>query len=339
VTIGLDFKSLGDKAAAAQPMGYGSVPILPNRTLLVDGDGLCYYCAGNDDTDVGTARSNLISKVRRAAELVGAEHVRVLVTGAGSHKGHRYAIARVKPYQGQRAGSRRPKNWQALRDLLDTGFNGVEIETTYTAEADDLFGWYAYNYPDDVVILTQDKDMRMLPGVHLDWVTNRIHKVEYTNSEVRSEYAMFNRVVSDSVFNDKQYGPKWFWLQMLHGDTADNIPGLPKYSPVLTGKVKPVGEVTAASLLSGSAYPPGEYPEEVSYWYQSWYKGRWLVEMLEQACLLWMRRDPNRWDDCCEVGGPMYQFTDTGSFPAAYAEIETRVRQADDLNAIQTQIV
>ena len=332
------FASAIAKAAAAQPMGYGSIPIVPNRILLVDGDGLCYYCAGNDDTDVGTARANLISKVKRAAELVGAQYIKILVTGAGSHKGHRYAIARVKPYQGQRAGSRRPKNWQALRDLLDTGFNGVEVETTYTAEADDLFGWYAYNYPDDVVILTQDKDMRMLPGVHLDWVTNRIHKVEHSLTDVRHEYAMYNRKVHDSVFNDKQYGPRWFWLQMLHGDTADNIPGLPKHLAVNAKgerSLKPVGEVTATKLLDLYPSPAAGVANE----YFKYYNSRWLVEMLEQACLLWMRRDPNRWDDCCEIGGPMYQFTDEPDFPKAYAEIETRVRQADDLNALQTQAV
>lgn len=311
---------------------------IPNRILLVDGDGLCYYCAGNDDTDVGTARANLISKVKRAAELVGAEHIKILVTGAGSHKGHRYAIARVKPYQGQRAGSRRPKNWEALRELLATGFNGVEIETTYTAEADDLFGWYAYNYPDDVVILTQDKDMRMLPGVHLDWVTNRIHKVEHSLTDMRHEYRMYNRKVHDSVFNDKQYGPRWFWLQMLHGDTADHIPGLPKH--VIEGKAKPVGEVTASKLLDTWARTVGEgHHDVVSYWYFSYYGDRWLVEMLEQACLLWMRRIPEKWDDCCDEGGPMHEFIHHELFQSAYAEIETRVRQADDLNALQTQAV
>lgn len=336
--MNLDLKALGAKAAAAQPMGYGSVPVVHQRTLLVDGDGLCYYCAGNDDTDIGTARRNLIDKVKRAAELVGAGQIKILVTGGGSHKGHRYTIARAKPYQGQRAGSRRPKNWQGLRDLLDTGFPGVEIETTYTAEADDLFGFYAYNDPDNTVILTQDKDMRMLPGTHLDWVTNRVHVVEHGLATVRQEHIMYNRTVVDSVFNDKQYGPKWFWLQMLHGDAADNIPGLPKYSPNWDDKFKPVGEVTAGKLLDESVYS-AEIPSAlacVAYWYQSYYGQRWLVEMLEQACLLWMRRDPDKWDDCAEYGGPMYAFTDHELWPAAYAEIEQRVRQADELNAIQT---
>lgn len=337
----LDLKALGAKAAAAQPMGYGSVPVVHQRTLLVDGDGLCYYCAGNDDTDIGTARHNLLAKVVRAADLVGAGTVRILMTGSGSHKGHRYAIARGKPYQGQRAGSRRPKNWEGLRTMLENSFldRRITVETTYTAEADDLFGFYAYNDPDNIVILTQDKDMRMLPGTHLDWVTNRVHVVEHGLATVRQEHIMYNRTVVDSVFNDKQYGPKWFWLQMLHGDTADNIPGLPKYSPNWDGKFKPVGEVTASKLLDDPAYLPDPTmpaSHAVSYWYSSYYGDRWLVEMLEQACLLWMRRDPNNWADCAEYGGPMYQFTDHEYWPAAYAEIEQRVRQADELNAIQT---
>lgn len=331
---GLDLKALGAKAAAAQPMGYGSVPVVHQRTLLVDGDGLCYYCAGNDDTDIGTARRNLIDRVKRAAELVGAGQIKILVTGAGSHKGHRYAIARVKPYQGQRAGSRRPKNWQGLRDLLDSGIlrgGSWQVETTYTAEADDLFGFYAYNDPDNAVILTQDKDMRMLPGTHLDWVTNRVHVVEHGLATVRQEHIMYNRTVVDSVFNDKQYGHKWFWLQMLHGDTADNIPGLPKYQARI-GVFKPVGEVTASTLVEVAP----THADSVVGAYFSYYGQRWLVEMLEQACLLWMRRDPKNWADCAEYGGPMYQFTDHEYWPAAYAEIEQRVRQADELNAIQT---
>lgn len=316
-------------AAAASPMASGSVPVVPGRTLLVDGDGLAYYCAGNDDTDAGEARGRLIDKVKSAARLVGAESILILLTGEGSHKGHRYSIARAKPYQGQRAGSRRPKNWQALRAYMEGGACVFPVEVTVVAEADDLFGWYAYNKPDDVVIYTQDKDMRMLPGKHLDWVTHRMHTVEYTKTWSIERELMYNIVPTDSVFNDKQYGHKWFWLQMLHGDTADNIPGLPKYKDT-QDKLKPVGEVTAGKLLVGET----NLPMVVSLCYRSYYGDRWLVEMLEQACLLWMRRVPEHWDDCLNPGGPLACFNDgEAEFAKAYFEIEYRVRQAEELNA------
>lgn len=310
-------------AAGSAPMG--AVPITPNRILLVDGDGLAYYCAGKDDTDAGEARRSLVRKVKNAAEFIGAERVVVLLTASNSHKGHRYAIARVKPYQGQRAGSRRPKNWEALRNYMESSEFPFEVDSTAVAEADDLFGWYSHTFP-DVVIYTQDKDMRMLPGLHLDWVTNRVHKVEVVNG-----------VVQDSVFNDKQYGIKWFWLQMLHGDTADNIPGLPKYKTVNAQGLevfKPVGEVTAAKLLCQGATGAAAVMVE----YRGYYGERWLVELMEQACLLWMRRKPEDWDDCMNPGGPLECFNDgEEEFAKAYLEIKDRVSTADAINQAQSE--
>lgn len=315
-------------AAASAPMG-GAVPVA-HRVLLVDGDGLAYYCAGNDDTGAGEARAKLIEKVRSAQRVCGAERVIILLTGSGSPKGHRYAVARVKPYQGQRVNSRRPKNWQALRELMEGKDLPFDVETTYTAEADDLFAERAYKEPHNTVIYTQDKDMRMLPGMHLDWVSHRIHTVAWMPGTHHSD--PWKALSSES--NDKQYGPKWFWLQMLHGDTADYIPGLPKYVPTGTDKLKPVGEVTAGKLLVGAT----EYATCVAYWYKSFYKDRWLVEMLEQAVLLWLRRVPDKWDDCLDPGGPLHCFNDGSvEFMQAYAEIQERVRNADDINTATTQ--
>ena len=314
-------------AAAASPMG-GSVPILPSRTLLVDGDGLAYYCAGNDDTSPGDARMRLIDKIKSAQRIVGAGSVGLLLTLSGSHKGHRYAVARVKPYQGQRANSRRPKNWSYLRDIMENNKTGFDTEGTSVAEADDLFGWHSYNRPNDTVIYTQDKDMRMLPGMHLDWVSHTVHTVGHELSVCRDDYRMFNVRVHDSVSGDKQYGPKWFWLQMLHGDQADNIPGLPKV--VIDGKAKLCGPVTAEKLLAGDA----PIYSIVAALYESYYGKRWLVEMMEQAVLLWMRRVPEKWDDCMDSGGPLYPFNDGGpEFAEAYSEIANRVQQADVFNA------
>ena len=321
------FASAISAAAGASPMGSNSLPVT-RRVLLVDGDGLAYYCAGNDDTAAGEARANLVSKVKSAARVVGAENIRILLTASGSNKGNRYAIARVKPYQGQRAGSRRPKNWQALRDYMDGPEFPFYVERTMLAEADDLFGRHAYNYPDDTVIYTQDKDMRMLPGMHLDWVSHRAYTVPYTKTVCIERELMYNIVPTDCIFNEKQYGHKWFWLQMLHGDTADNIPGLPKY--VVDGKAKPIGEVTAGKQLEDV----GRLSLRVAELYESYYGERWLVEMLEQACLLWMRRVPEHWDDCLNPGGPMAIFNDGEHlFAKAYLEIEQRVKEADAINS------
>ena len=269
-------------AAGANPMT-PTGPV-PGRILYADGDGLAYYCAGNDDTDPGRAKQNLVDKIASARVACGASEVRLLVTEQGSHKGHRYAVATVKPYQGQRSNARRPKNWVHLRELVTRGWAGVEAVGTSVAEADDLFAYYSHKGgPQHAVIYTQDKDMRMVPGWHLDWQT---HRMFYLPPAVYS-----------AVWNDKQYGAKWFWLQMLHGDTADNIPGLPKYVPD-KGKPKLCGEKTAAALLeyTSSTEDAAKLVLDLYCGYYGDVDGP--VHLLEQACLLWMRRKPEDALDC-----------------------------------------
>jgi hypothetical protein len=301
------------KAVGTEPQGNGAAPVIPGRVLHVDGDGLCYYCAGRDGSTPGSARSQLIDKVNSARRAVRAEHVNILMTASGSHKGHRYAVARVKPYQGQRANSRRPENWGFLRDVLGADSSPFPTEFTATAEADDLFGKYAWANHADTVIYTQDKDMRMLPGLHLDWVDHGQHVV-HPGVDVR--------------FNGQQFGVKWFWLQMLQGDTADNIPGLPKY--MHNDKPKLIGPKTAALMLSGDS----PHHEVVAELYKGYYDKRWLVEMMEQAVLLWMRRDPDKWDCVTNPGNPLSVFNDgEHEFAKAYLEIKGRVDDANAFNA------
>lgn len=311
-------------------MGLGSVRIIPNRVLLVDGDGLAYYCAGKDGSSIGDARTALVDKVNRAKKACGAESVLILITGSGSIKGHRYAVATVKPYQGQRENSRRPENWRGLRDYMDSSDFPFPTEVTYTVEADDLFGKHASSLSEPPVIYTQDKDMRMLSAWHLDWVD---HTLLYVPPGCYS----LER-------NGKVYGLKWFWLQMLHGDTADNIPGLPKYkvhSKDGSESLKPVGPVTASKILDGCT-TPYEARDTVSYHYAGYYGDTWRTAMLEQAILLWMRLDLNSsWD--CVVGWlrPLGSRNDTEhrEWDEAYKIIQGRIDNADRINAANDQQV
>lgn len=309
------------KAAALAPQGVGvGAPILHERTLYLDADGLAYYCAGNDETLLGEARSRLADKVAGMTRASQAGKCVLLLTGSGSHKGHRYAVARVKPYQGQRANSRRPKNWRGLRDMLELRDFGYAINDL-DREADDRFGQYGHADPENTVIGTQDKDMRMVPGWHLDWIDNRMRWLP------PGTY--------DKVMNDKQYGIKWFWLQMLHGDTADFIPGLPR--GLVNGKLAQIGEVTAGKLLAGTE-SSDEAAEIVFKLYWSYYKERALVEMLEQAVLLWMRSGPDaKWDDVAAPGNPFHLFTTGPVWAMAYEEIKERVTTAQNYATLATQ--
>jgi hypothetical protein len=310
-----DLAKLGAAAADKSPMALGSEPVVPGRLLLADGDGLAYFCAGKDGTSPYDSRSILANKVASARRASGAEGVRILLTARGSHKGHRYVIASVKPYQGQRKNSRRPANWDHLREHMEAGAPGLvstTVEQVHDAEADDLFAKYA----EGNVIYTQDKDMRMVPALHLDWQTHRIVDTRH------APWAM--------VQNDKLYGRKWFWMQMLHGDTADYIPGLPKYVND-KGNLAQCGEKTAETLLANFDNEP-ECAEFVKYLYQGYYKDDWAAAMLEQACLLWIRRSPSDWDDCLNnTYGPLRYFYP--EFLAAKHELGRRIQEAEALNA------
>ena len=225
----MDFSDIADEVGAADAIEPQSVPVVPGRRVHIDGDMLAYQCGGNEDTDVATSRRILKSKIDLFKEASGAEGVLLHLTASGSTKGDRAVIAYTKPYQGQRKGNR-PKNWQYLRDYMADGVAGP-VKQWYDREADDGFGFISANCTNDV-IATRDKDMRMLPGLHLNWDT---YELVHAPADVFALEA-----------GGKLYGHKWFWTQMLWGDAADNIPGLPKHPDFQRG----VGEVAAGKLLA-----------------------------------------------------------------------------------------
>ena len=263
---------------------------MPGRVAHIDGDYLCYYAAGNDDCEPGTARAIALAFVQKALDRTGAEKAVMHLTASGCHKGERYLAATVKPYQGQRSSDRRPKNWAYLREWTQ-GYEGDAFVKKVWAsrEADDgmaACAAFAVRNGRLDAIVTADKDMRMLPGVHLDW---KDHSLLVEVPEGTWE-------VVDK--NGKVYGDKWFWLQMLQGDGADNIPGL-EFCWMQTVKSAPermikCGPKTAEKLLSGIEASKEAYAVVIDQ-YRRCYRGIGSGvgddRFCEQACLLWLRQD------------------------------------------------
>lgn len=264
----MDFTDIANEVGAANAIEPQGVPVVKGRRVHIDADMLAYQCGGNDETDVATSRRILKSKIDLFKDAAGAEGVLLHLTASGSTKGDRAVIAYTKPYQGQRKGNR-PKNWQYLRDYMADGVAGP-VKQWYDREADDGFGFISANCPLDV-IATRDKDMRMLPGLHLNWDTYELVSVP---ADVFATEAC-----------GKLYGHKWFWTQMLWGDSADNIPGLPKHPDFPRG----VGEVAAAKLLA-FADDDASAAQAVAQAYKAHWGGEWADRYVEQASLLWIRR-------------------------------------------------
>lgn len=253
--------------------------VVLGRVVHIDGDYLAYQAAGNDDTAPGIARLNALDAIERFRRWAGAETAVVHLTAPGCHKAYRYLLATVKPYQGQRSG-RHPKNWQFLRDFLSSPNHPQFRSVVWTdREADDGIAYCAQAAADAGkvgAIAAKDKDMRMLPGLHLDWSIPSIRTL------VRpGEYQVIGE-------NGLMYGHSWFWHQMLMGDSADHIPGLEKY---VNEKGNPVncGEKTAEKLLSGINNDEAAY-FIVANAYEAYYGMSWDLRFIEQAGLLWLRR-------------------------------------------------
>lgn len=275
------------RAAEAAPVVREVPPVVPGLAIHVDGDMICYECAGNEEVTPGEARQRALNKIGQLQARSGAETVNVHLTAPGCHKGERYLIATVKGYQSARSGKGKPKNHGYLQDWL-SGYVGpaFKVKAWNDREADDGIAACAYyaigKAPGRIVIATADKDMRMLPGLHVDWKTGELITV------APGAYDVVGPV------NGKQYGTKWFWLQMLQGDAADTIPGLPSY--IDNGKPKLLGEKTAEKLLAGCRDNHQAFTEVYGL-YCEYYEHLGFTQdeaddrFCEQAALLWMRTD------------------------------------------------
>lgn len=275
------FSGIADAVAAANAIEVQSVAKVPGRVLFIDADMLCYQCGGNDDTDVATSRHILKSKIDLFMEASGAERVVLGLTGEGSTKGDRAVIAYTKPYQGQRKGHK-PKNWQYLRNYIADGLAGP-VKAVFDREADDLAGFMSEQYQGKAVLCSRDKDFRMLPGLHLNWDTYDLVHVPADQWCVEA--------------GGKVYGLKWWAIQMLWGDAADNIPGLPKHPDFMRG----VGEVAANKLLAFANDHISAVDALHSAYRAWWGDAEWADRFAEQASLLWIRRgqraELNEWLD------------------------------------------
>lgn len=147
----------------------------------------------------------------------------------------RYEVAKTKPYKGTRKNPK-PFHFYNILFYALSKYNCVISEGGL--EADDMMCIDQTSSPEgSTIICSRDKDLRICPGLHFSWecgnqkakgpvYTDRLGWLELEVSEKRlpsGKVAKENKVTG--------YGLFFFYAQMLMGDSADNIPGLPKYGP------------------------------------------------------------------------------------------------------------
>lgn len=295
-------------------------PPVPGRVAHIDADFVAYQVAveTRDELDGVRPRRSLdqMQEQARAAilhlmRLAQAEKYVCHVTPAGSNKGGRREQAVQHEYQRQRTDKTPAEFLSAMRTFFVQELNGVAhldqeaddglTQANYAARGE-AGRWGESNLS---IIVSRDKDLRMVPGLHYDWSAGEVFTVGnafgslYLEEKERKTAA--GKTTKDRKL--KGWGTKWFWAQCLMGDTVDTIKGLPAYRDA-KGVFRPVGPITAYELLA-DCHTDKECFLRVRELYtdagnavdfRHWNTGEKVTPtqvLLGEMRLLWMRRTKN----------------------------------------------
>lgn len=191
-------------------------------TLLIDGDWLGYKTCASCESETRwsewchTLTVNPQEAMARAAGQVEAwmrmtGHTEVLMC-ISSYPTFRHELN--QDYKANRIGKRKPMALREVYDYLAETYGGV----TYTQlEADDTMGLLATcGTVEDPIIVSPDKDMRTIPGKLLTLDFGGDGQVQLVT---------------------KSEADRNWMLQVLTGDKADNIHGIPGVGPKTADKI------------------------------------------------------------------------------------------------------
>lgn len=180
------------------------------RTLLVDGDIVLYLNAfanqkkivWDEETvseaiDFDKACADVDTSIIRGARRSRCDDALVCLS-CPSKDNFRKVI--FPDYKANRKDKELPILYHRLREYLRHNY---EIVIKPSLEADDVLGILSTRHPDKYVIMSTDKDLKQIPGLHFNWKENKIEKVT------------------------KHEGNRWFYMQIIMGDTTDNYKGIP----------------------------------------------------------------------------------------------------------------
>lgn len=312
------------------------LPDHPNRALMLDADGAVYNIA-KPHIPLDRNFMELLKYIDYLRRCAGAQWVFTFTTMA--LKGGRKQMAYYQTYQKKRHDHRTPEMAQRVTELRQMLHN-YQTETIFPKpnwyfEADEAIGafhlyWIAhFQDGESSVICTGDKDLDMYPGIVMNlsertfthqgvftpneyglpgaW-TSTFGKVEYYKKNPKAQGKLVGR------------GTAFFWGQMLCGDTADTIAGLPKMNGFLLDRYKPLrrkpsgrrpdspcGASLAATVISHCGSDKAAY-RAVSEAYQAYFGKDWKFFFFENAFLLWMRRNDQVLDVLAFLGEQGFEY-------------------------------
>lgn len=187
------------------------------KRLMLDGDLICWRTSASKEhpidwggglwtlhSDANECYLSATQYIDSIKDMTGIDDVVI----AHSHPVN-FRKELFPEYKGNRVEVRKPLAFRALKQWL---MNEYERAILQRVEADDVMGLAA----DEVIMVSDDKDMMTVPSVHFDPATRQLIEID----------------LAQANFN--------FYCQTLSGDTTDNYKGVPN-----------VGTKTAQKILNG----------------------------------------------------------------------------------------
>jgi hypothetical protein len=229
-------------------------PIVPGSVLLLDADISSFYLAWPEDTLAQNTEA-LKRHIEVKRLMAGCEYVETHTTRGD--KSGRWQASMVKEYQANRKSrdamstEEREKKDRVdqIRVFLETYHNAhTTPKPQWFMEADDSLSIAQGEYrKQDVLskIMTLDKDLDMVAGTHIHYDTYE----EWTGEG----YGKLWLDETSSTKKLKGQGTSFFWAQLLMGDKADNVPGLPQITGALLNDIKPTKAIESAKATLRNA--------------------------------------------------------------------------------------
>lgn len=251
---------------------------------LIDADLIAYEAASAADMPIkdGKERMSFEYCINYVDDLIsfitdnaGCDSYELYITGKDNF---RHDIATVKPYKGNRSPEK-PYYLPVVRKLLES--YGATV-CDYM-EADDMLAVRAKELGTNCCICSRDKDLRMVPvwqyswevGNQPEWGPNLVDHIGALTFK-RSKKILKSGERSNAIDKVSGTGLKWFYAQLITGDSTDNIPGLEGKGAGLVKQV--IDPCTTEQELFRAACTA----------YKAKYGETYVERLLEQARLLWM---------------------------------------------------
>jgi hypothetical protein len=241
--------------------------------VILDGDTVAFACAASgEEAEPWVSTSRAQTMIENIMVAVDCNDIEVWLSGK---RNFRYGV--YPEYKANRIGAYRPKWEKAVKDYLT---NKWQANWTDGIEADDMAGIRLIQLGDNGILAHIDKDINQITGWHYNWPLSR--KGEVIRPGKR-------------YYVTPEEGDRWFWMQLLMGDTTDNIPGVNGIGPKKAEK----------------AYSLCESNQECYEVAQGFFSCEEELDMNAQCVYIWRKEGDNwrnllndnrRWDS--QKGGP-----------------------------------